>query len=930
MAALRPATDSKFQAVGTQWSCAEILGNGGLPLPKPDQWLLHFWRNSRPPRHPHGQSWRFYATPYTLNGMDARTSTKIGFDRKTAYVEYKRVCAEFGADPRPIQAAERWVRRTVTGIKHRRRPLPLKWRTTECSAAVRFNANVHRAKRRRVHKETKVGDTKARMRSAVLVASVLGVTRADRMRKVVQLQATSAAAKALELLFSPANGDAEKPAQKRRRIKRTNVRGVGRDTTLAKLPVSFRSSADQTSMSTDLRARRAATRAIELSLKGVGGNISALTYDPQQGPLRCAALSCPVLYCPALPPFAKVATTLTLITLTHLALERSLAQHCGMGLMTSPQIPPPASFLAPPPQPNFNARIELISPPTWLGPRRVTIVCQEHYTLNYIASAVYKVTGMLPGRLFFFNRSGEAVRKSYRIGRHRGRTVGADIAIQAAYRGSVISGLPKSFVWGADPWPARGVQFTVLPPFQPRWSLGTVPQPHPDHEKGIVDPIPLIALEGQEWWDGFTAHSKSFVAGKFKMLDRARVVSKNGSFPVAALHVIGASEPSAYTEEAIEFRTKSLDTIQYDNNGPEPRVHYYPRHGSALFAFWMCCTCRAGDCSAMTKETGIRGGKSNVSRCCTFCDAPYGTFPATTSARAQLHPSVSHAHTTAGLFPWAFSGSTRYMDDFPRARAQASHLNDELERIWKDGERLPAAMRELMDMIAVLPSKKTKQVKCAADGKVRKRVVITGGAAAFERWRSASSGATGQEPDDEGEDKDSSQESEESDEENDGTAKLVELADVVGAAQRLGAPSAKVREYIRKRIDKDIGGDAKAAPPAPRTGKYGGEPELNLPSMHVLKSVQSSVWGGITKMLRMGDGLEREQQRAQILVEADASKKINSGGTVSLNRDVTHHAHMFEAARTHVCIPCLTTCTHMHTEYERPRLARTVPPAFGR
>ena len=314
------------------------------------------------------------------------------------------------------------------------------------------------------------------------------------------------------------------------------------------------------------------------------------------------------------------------------AISQALDQASGKGHMHCPQLTAAALTLVPPPVPNYTAKISLLSHANWMAPPFAKVTCREHWSFHYVAAAMYTATGMLPGRLFFFDQNGRAIAKQRRIGNIANRKKATNICCASVYRGSVVRGLPADFQWGRSDWPTQAVQLTLLPPFQPRWSLGVLPNP----EDGCAD-VPLLVFEGQEWWDGFTAQHKSWVAGKFKLIDRAFIVCPRGKLPVVALHLVGATEPSAYTADAVAHRTGALDSIQYD--GFAPRVHFYPSRGQALFAFWISVTSRTGDCALLTKECGLTGGKSNVNCPCPFCDALYGRPPPT-----HAYPSSTSAH----------------------------------------------------------------------------------------------------------------------------------------------------------------------------------------------------------------------------------------------------------------------------------------------
>ena len=271
-----------LQAVGTSWQCEQYI-HKGEQLSTPDLWLLHMWRPKQPPLHMQGESWRYYASPFTQNGMDARRRVKVGFPKQVAYLEYKALCLAHAAIPRTLDNIRRWLAQIETKHKRAHTPrLPLKWRTDVASAEATRRSYSTRLSRSRVNRETKNADYEARLRLAALVASVIGVTAADKIRKVMQLEPKSAARTRMQELLDPTGPPSKRQRRTRRR---TYIKGVGL-TTAGKGPPSFKSSRHCKSVSTQLRARRDATQATERTFSGIGGDIRALTYDPQQGTLH--------------------------------------------------------------------------------------------------------------------------------------------------------------------------------------------------------------------------------------------------------------------------------------------------------------------------------------------------------------------------------------------------------------------------------------------------------------------------------------------------------------------------------------------------------------------------------------------------------------------------------------------------------------------
>ena len=56
-----------------------------------------------------GDTWRYFASPFTQSGMDARCRVKIGFPKQVAYLEYNALCLVHAAIPRTLDNIRRWV-----------------------------------------------------------------------------------------------------------------------------------------------------------------------------------------------------------------------------------------------------------------------------------------------------------------------------------------------------------------------------------------------------------------------------------------------------------------------------------------------------------------------------------------------------------------------------------------------------------------------------------------------------------------------------------------------------------------------------------------------------------------------------------------------------------------------------------------------------
>ena len=104
-----------------------------------------------------------------------------------------------------------------------------------------------------------------------------------------------------------------------------------------------------------------------------------------------------------------------------------------------------------------------------------------------------------------------------------------------------------------------------------------------------------------------------------------------------------------------------------------------------------------------------------------------------------------------------------------------------------------------------------------------------------------------------------------------------------------GTPTMKVRKYILERVTKSIGGYIVDFPPilgghAGRINRHAGH--ISLPTLHIIKSLQSAGWKGIVLLLDTWEpGKTKVERRAAARAQAEAFfvKCKNSGAVGVLN-----------------------------------------------
>lgn len=140
------------------------------------------------------------------------------------------------------------------------------------------------------------------------------------------------------------------------------------------------------------------------------------------------------------------------------------------------------------------------------------------------------------------------------------------------------------------------------------------------------DNITLVTFELQDWGDGFNAESADFTSRKLRLIDRGKLISPDGNFPVIPAEVIKASEGIVSATVANNRYISRVDEVCWDKG--VPRIYFYPE-GDPLFAFQVTPTLRSGDGSYVKGMTGLSGGSGNNNRPCYQCDVTRGTNTAT-------------------------------------------------------------------------------------------------------------------------------------------------------------------------------------------------------------------------------------------------------------------------------------------------------------
>ncbi len=139
--------------------------------------------------------------------------------------------------------------------------------------------------------------------------------------------------------------------------------------------------------------------------------------------------------------------------------------------------------------------------------------------------------------------------------------------------------------------------------------------------------VPLITLELLAWADGLTAVSRSWLACKLKVKDRARLLLKRGHLGVIPAILASGGERIVKEGWFATKRSAMMDRIIYDSKHqgalPHRRIYTFPKVDPCIaivFAF----TDVAGDNGELVKEAGLTAGNSTTSRPGVFDNVQYG------------------------------------------------------------------------------------------------------------------------------------------------------------------------------------------------------------------------------------------------------------------------------------------------------------------
>jgi hypothetical protein len=188
-----------------------------------------------------------------------------------------------------------------------------------------------------------------------------------------------------------------------------------------------------------------------------------------------------------------------------------------------------------------------------------------------------------------------------------------DLKLQVVYNGYISipdfrfggdTRLPSAFMWG-NPERAEEYFKTDDPPFQPR------------HYFPKRNGRPIVYVEYSDWGDGTTVQGRTIFSRKGKLVDRARLIFKDGHTPVFPVEIHLTSEEkimncSEYNVTRDHHIQEFIDAVKL--------VHYTLPTGEEFYLH-ILFTSLEGDGKYLGGCLGLQKGNSSHSRKCMKCMA---------------------------------------------------------------------------------------------------------------------------------------------------------------------------------------------------------------------------------------------------------------------------------------------------------------------
>jgi hypothetical protein len=120
-----------------------------------------------------------------------------------------------------------------------------------------------------------------------------------------------------------------------------------------------------------------------------------------------------------------------------------------------------------------------------------------------------------------------------------------------------------------------------------------------------------------------TSGGRSWLSGKFKILDHHRVLWNRGKGCPFAFILAASGEVIIHEAWFARLRHEYLIAFLSMDGGTTPRVFYFPKENPQV-AFILRPESLSGDGSYFRKDMGLAAGSSSFNKNCLFCDVPFG------------------------------------------------------------------------------------------------------------------------------------------------------------------------------------------------------------------------------------------------------------------------------------------------------------------